>query len=93
MTKVNHVMSTIDKCIEQGKKNEILSLVGIKKTRKDAGFVQEIEDYLDHVSEAAAARPKTTAATQVAKGKSASIKEKKAQKQKEKDMAKSNRKK
>ena len=59
MTKVNHVMNTIDRCVEQEKKNEILSLIGIKRTRKDAGFVTEIEDYLNEVSKAA--KPKTAA--------------------------------
>ena len=59
-------MSYIDKFVEQEKKDEILSLIGIKKTRRDAGFVQEIEDYLDQVSEAAKQK---TAATPVAKGK------------------------
>ena len=66
MDKVNLVMSTIDKCVEQEKKNEILSLLGIKRTRRDVGFVQEMEDYLNQVSEVA--RPKI-AATPVAKGK------------------------
>ena len=66
MTKVNHVLNNIDKYVGQEKKNELLSLIGIKKTRKDAGFVQEIEDYLDQVSEAARRK---TAAPPVAKGK------------------------
>ena len=50
MTKVNHVMSTIDKCVDQEKKSKILNLIGIKKPRRDADFVRDMRDYLSRVS-------------------------------------------
>ena len=88
MKTVNHVMSIIDVCVEPEKKNQILSRIGIKRRHKDLGFVQEIYDHLNLVSEAAIPR---NATTPVAEGKKEGIKEKRNQNQKEKDAVKSKR--
>ena len=83
-------MSIVDSVVEPEQKNKILNDIGIKRKHRDSGFTHGISAYLESGIEDD--EPESATAT-VAEDKKEGMREKRAQKQKERDAGKPGKKK